>query len=222
MHACMQACARSALTPPPCPTACTANQVVVPGSLSLAWRIGMALLRARAAQADPVAALLALYAGAGRLLGTGAVTDVRRDTAAGFVRGHLTVAAAAARQAGGGSDDGGSGGELVIEFQNASLVVWRRGGDERACLACVPDLICVLEAATGAAVATEDLRYGLRVAVVALPSHPLLRTPAALAAVGPGAFGLGPGVEYLPLGAFPELPTVHDEAARPGVGSWCV
>jgi DUF917 family protein len=38
--------------------------------------------------------------------------------------------------------------------------------------------------------ATEELQQGVRVAVVVLPVHPLLRTPRALAAVGPVAFGL--------------------------------
>ena len=36
---------------------------------------------------------------------------------------------------------------------------------------------------------TEDLRFGLRVTVVTLPAHPLLRTPEAMQVVGPAAFG---------------------------------
>lgn len=50
----------------------------------------------------------------------------------------------------------------------------------------------------GQAIQTEDLRYGLRVSIVGLPAHPLLRTPEALKVVGPAAFGLE-GVKYLPL-----------------------
>ena len=46
-------------------------------------------------------------------------------------------------------------------------------------------------------VGTELLRYGYRVAVLALPAHPLLRTPEALAVVGPRAFGYD--VDYVPL-----------------------
>jgi hypothetical protein len=42
------------------------------------------------------------------------------------------------------------------------------------------------------------LRYGQRVAVIALPCHPLLRTPEALAVVGPRAFGLE-NVQFQPL-----------------------
>jgi len=39
----------------------------------------------------------------------------------------------------------------------------------------------------------------VRVAVLALPAHPLLRTPEALAVVGPRAFGYD--VDYVPLEA---------------------
>jgi hypothetical protein len=56
-------------------------------------------------------------------------------------------------------------------------------------LACVPNLICSLETSSGCAVATEELRYGLRLALLALPAHELLRTPQALQVVGPAAFG---------------------------------
>ena len=40
------------------------------------------------------------------------------------------------------------------------------------------------------AITTEMLRYGQRVAIVALPCHDLLRSPQALEVVGPAAFGL--------------------------------
>jgi DUF917 family protein len=68
--------------------------------------------------------------------------------------------------------------------------------------------------AGGQPLQTEELRYGLRIAVVGLPAHPLLRSPEALAVVGPGAFGYA-DVEYLPLGAYqavepiPGQPVVH-------------
>lgn len=52
--------------------------------------------------------------------------------------------------------------------------------------------------AGGQALQTEDLRYGLRVSIVGLPAHPLLRTPEALEVVGPAAFGYD-NVQYCPL-----------------------
>lgn len=46
-------------------------------------------------------------------------------------------------------------------------------------------------------VTTEVLRYGLCMTVLGIPAPALLRTPAALAVVGPGAFGYA--VDYRPL-----------------------
>jgi DUF917 family protein len=56
-------------------------------------------------------------------------------------------------------------------------------------IATVPDLICVVGAADAEPITTELPRYGQRVAVVGIPCHPLLRTPEAVAMVGPRAFG---------------------------------
>eukprot|EP01046_Picozoa_sp_COSAG06_P068006 COSAG06_NODE_17882_length_916_cov_0.864137_3_plen_93_part_01 len=52
-------------------------------------------------------------------------------------------------------------------------------------VALVPDLISVLESETGRAVGTEELKYGLRVSVIAIPCSPLLCSPPALEVVGP-------------------------------------
>ncbi len=41
----------------------------------------------------------------------------------------------------------------------------------------------------GVPVTTEEVRYGLRVGVVVLPASPMLKTPEAMAVVGPKAFG---------------------------------
>jgi DUF917 family protein len=208
----------------PYDTACPpVPQVVVPGSLSLAWHIGIAVLRARAAKVDPVAAVLDLYQGNGRLLLTGKVVDVQRHTQDGFVRGSMRIAATAtppmASRSGSmqqpydnimgerqtSSSSSSSKSDLVIEFQNENLVAMQGS----RVLGCVPDLICCLDSSSGEAVATEDMRYGLWVSVLLLPAHPLLRTPAALQVVGPAAFGYD--VEYQPVGPFPaELRTVHE------------
>jgi uncharacterized protein len=62
----------------------------------------------------------------------------------------------------------------------------------------VPDLICIVDEDTAEPITTELLRYGMRVAVVGIPAPDLLRTPEALAVVGPAAFGY-PDVPYLPM-----------------------
>jgi DUF917 family protein len=56
-------------------------------------------------------------------------------------------------------------------------------------LCTTPDLLTVLDLGTGAAIATHELRYGLRVAVIAMPAHPLWMSEVALKLAGPEAFG---------------------------------
>jgi len=61
----------------------------------------------------------------------------------------------------------------------------------------VPDLLCIVGSETGASVTTEALRYGLCMTVLGIPAPALPRTPAALAVVGPAAFGYA--ADYRPL-----------------------
>jgi uncharacterized protein len=63
--------------------------------------------------------------------------------------------------------------------------------------ATVPDIITVFDVHTGEPIPVRELRYGLRVVVLALPCPPLWREPEALRLVGPRAFGLS--VDYAPL-----------------------
>ena len=62
-------------------------------------------------------------------------------------------------------------------------------------------------------ISTEVLRYGQRVAVLALPCHELLRTPQALAVVGPQAFGLE-GVVFRPLARAKRIVSFKAEESR--------
>jgi DUF917 family protein len=153
-------------------------------SISQAWRLGAAVARARQARQDPVATIL--HCEGGMLLYTGKITDVHRATTAGFARGHMQAAGTGAH----------AGTRLDILFQNENLVARVDGTP----VAVVPDLICILDAATGRPYFTDELRFGLPIAVIALPCAPLLRTPAALAVVGPGAFGYD--IAYAPLGEY--------------------
>lgn len=149
-------------------------------SYSQARAIGAALRRARAEKRRPEAALEPL---GGRLLFRGRIVDVERRTTGGFARGSVVLQ--------GHADDAGTG--MRIEFQNENLIA-RRGDDV---VAMVPDLICILDDETGEPIGTETLRFGLRVAVIGFPADPKLTTPAALAVVGPLAFGYD--LPYHPL-----------------------
>jgi hypothetical protein len=154
------------------------KRAAIPGTVSLALRLGRAVLEARERKADPIAAALSVTGG--RVLLRGKIVDVERRTTAGFARGRVRIA--------------GEGGELAIDFQNEHLIA--REPDGRV-VASVPDLVCIVGSDDAEPIGTELLRYGYRVAVLGLPAHPLLRTPEALAVVGPGAFGYD--VDFVPL-----------------------
>lgn len=145
------------------------KEAMIPGTISLAEELGRLIRTTRAAHGEPVTAIAARLGGC-RLF-DGKVVDVQRRTETGFARGEARI------------QDAGS--LLTIRFQNEHLVAIRDG----QIVASVPDLIIVLDADTGAPITTEELRYGLRVTVIAAPCDPRWRTSAGLALVGPRAFG---------------------------------
>jgi DUF917 family protein len=159
-------------------TAAEARGATVRNSVSLAIRIGEAVA---SAARDPVAALIAEI-GAFRLV-NGKISDVERHTRSGFVRGTVVVEGL-----------GADAGRLIrLELQNENLVALERG----EVLACVPDLITVLDAETAEAIATERIRYGQRVTVIAFPCDPVWRTEQGIAITGPRAFGYD--FDYAPV-----------------------
>jgi hypothetical protein len=162
-------------------TVAQARDATVLGSVSLAIRIGEALA---AAEGNPVSALLRELADRGALrLVTGKIADVERRTAKGFVRGSVVV-----------EGSGGDRGRLLrLELQNENLVAIEEG----KVLASVPDLICVLDTETAEAIATERVRYGQRVTVIALRCDPVWRSERGLRAAGPRAFGYD--FDYVPV-----------------------
>ncbi len=137
--------------------------------------------RAHAEHPDPPAALLELESGVELLRGK--VTDVERQTTGGYLRGHVEITGVEA--------DRGVG--LRVAFQNEFTVAWRDG---EPC-ATVPDLICVLDLESGEAVGTEVIRFGQRVAVVALPAPEMLLSECGLELTGPRAFGHD--LDYRPI-----------------------
>ena len=172
----------------PTMTADDLKRTAVRGTLTLVRDVGDAVLAARGGRGDPVEAVLGVCGG--RRLFAGKVVDVERRLAGGFARGELRLA----------GSDADAGAELTIDLQNEYLIA--RTGDGEV-LAVVPDLICVVDADTAEPITTEVARYGLRVAVLGVPAPAMLKTPEALAVVGPAAFGYH-DVPYVPLpGRYP-------------------
>jgi DUF917 family protein len=154
----------------------------IPDTISLAVRVGDAVSSARGRHDDPVDDVLAVTGG--KRLFSGKIVDVERRLAGGFARGVLSLA-------GIGPDENRT---LKIDLQNEYLIA--RTGDGEV-LAVVPDLVCLVDADTADPITTEVVRYGLRVVVLGIPAPEQLKTPAALAVVGPGAFGYD--IKFVPL-----------------------
>jgi DUF917 family protein len=157
------------------------RESMIAGSLGRAQRIGAAVLAAREAKSDPVEA--ALEAADGIRLFEGKIGDVQRRTDIGFARGEVRV-----------EGTGPNRGEtLRVRFQNENLVASR---DDQV-IATVPDLITFVEIDSGRPVTTEELRYGYRIAVAAMPCDDRWRTDAGLELVGPRYFGYD--IDYVPV-----------------------
>ncbi|HEV2128035.1 MAG TPA: DUF917 domain-containing protein [Thermomicrobiales bacterium] len=159
------------------------KKTVIAGTLSLAIRLGEAVMSARREKTDPVVAVCEVTGG--QRLFAGKVTDVERRMTGGFARGVVVME-------GFGND---AGRTLRVDFQNENLIA---RDDAGAVLAVVPDLICLIDSDTGAPLTTEVLRYGLRATVIGIPAPEELRTEVGLRFVGPAAFGYE-DVTYTPL-----------------------
>ncbi len=164
-------------------TAAEVRHTAIPGTVTIAIAIGRAVRRARAALDNPVDA--ALSVSGGQRLFQGKIVDVERRLLGGFARGVLKLEGAAAD----------SGRTLRIDFQNENLIARTNDGE---ILAVVPDLICLVDEDSAEPITTEIVRYGLRVVVLGIPAPQMLKTPEALAVIGPAAFGYT-DVLYEPL-----------------------
>jgi DUF917 family protein len=153
----------------------------VPGTISQAERIGQTIRSARVTEEDPVNTVR--EAVGGYLIFKGKIADVQRRTEGGFARGDAFIA---------GIEDY-AGQQLQMSFQNENLIA---SIDGVPCVT-VPDLIATLDIDTGEPITTEGLRYGFRVAIIAMPCAPQWRTPEGIALVGPRYFGYD--VDYVPV-----------------------
>lgn len=157
------------------------KEAVVAGTISAVESIGKTIRQAQAAHIDPIEAVRG--ATNGHVIWRGKISDLNRRTETGFARGTATIDGVEEFE----------GRKLQIEFQNEFLIA--REGDTP--LVTTPDLITVLDAEAGNAITTETLRYGFRVAVLAMPCDPRWRTPAGLELAGPRYFGYD--VDYRPV-----------------------
>jgi len=161
------------------------RRVSILRSVSLAWELGRRILEARRAHHDPVAETLAVTGGFDAFRGK--IVDIHREFGAektkGFSLGQITL----------DGIDRDRGRKATIRFQNEWLI-FEIDGDVR-CMP--PDLICILDPATGEPIRTDVVRYGYRGAVLVIPAHERMRTDKGVATFGPRYFGYDR--DYVPV-----------------------
>lgn len=160
------------------------KRIIVPGTLSKALNLGRATHEARIQDEDPVDALV--DAADGWRLFDGVVRTKDWEDRDGYMFGSITID---------GSRPAGEGSELRLWFKNENHVSWLDGDP----WVCSPDLLTIVDAATGRGFTSTDVKPGDRVSVVAMRGLPIFRTDDALRnAFGPEYFGF-PDVPYVPV-----------------------
>ena len=154
---------------------------LVTGSLSLAQGIGAAVREAKAAGGDAIEAARA--AGGGYLLFTGTVTNFDWRDEDGFLVGEVALA---------GTGDF-NGQTFTTDVKNEHLVA-RRDGEV---VATTPDLISIIDTASGDGIVNPGYGEGQSVAVLGFKCDPLWRTEAGLNVISPRYFGYD--IDYVPI-----------------------
>ncbi len=154
-------------------------------SVSLAWELGKRVFLARRRHADPIEEVIRLAHGFRAFQGK--IIDINREFGAektkGFSLGRITLE---------GTDDS-KGKTATIGFQNEWLTLEVDG--EVRCMP--PDLISLLDPATGEPIRTDIVRYGYRGTVVLIPAHARMRTERGISTFGPRYFGYDH--DYVPV-----------------------
>ena len=182
-------------------------------TISLSWRIGREVARARKEnRIDSVAQSIIDAVGGsetGRVLFRGKIVGVERKLWMGHVYGEVIIEGTEAQFS----------GKIKIPFKNENVAAIRihdseesKIGEERNedVLAIVPDLISVIDAQNGEAIGTPEYRYGLLVLVIGITASERWTSPKGIEIGGPNAFGLN-HLEYKPLGKFVKPVSVIDE-----------
>ncbi|MEO0850559.1 MAG: DUF917 domain-containing protein [Pseudomonadota bacterium] len=163
----------------------TAQRVAIPGTISLCRDIGI-LIDHHGTDVDGFLTALSArlrdtHYGKVVKIAAGKITDLSREVRGGY--DFATIALTPHAVAG---DFAASNGEAItIMVKNEYLLAHQAGVP----LATTPDLICLLDSETGRPITAETLRYGQRVAMVAIGAPALMRTQKALPVVCPRAFG---------------------------------
>jgi DUF917 family protein len=190
-------------------------------TLSLAWRIGRSIARARAENTlSTVAEQIVNEVGGpstAKVLFYGEIIAVERRLYKGHSYGEITIRQIQENEL----EDKhtrtavATGGVIRIPFKNENIYAKHVAEDGKEnFLATVPDLISVLDTHSGRALGVPEYRYGVMVTVLGITCSPRWTdTPKGLEIGGPKAFGYD-NIEYKPLGVYAEPKSVVLEYAE--------
>ncbi|KAE8417981.1 hypothetical protein BDV36DRAFT_167216 [Aspergillus pseudocaelatus] len=201
-------------------TGAQTKKYIIPNTISQVWYIGRAVYRARQSKTDMIQAIF--DTSPGKILYTGKIIDVKRDVSRGYTMGYCLLAPLSSDErettlSSSCSDGMEENHYLVIPFQNEFLYAAYTDPDapeevsKQEIICTVPDLISIL-GQDGEAIGSQELRYGLKVNVIAMAAHPLWTTKEGLGIGGPKGFGLD--MEWTKLGEYWEPRSVIEEFNR--------
>ncbi|KKY24432.1 putative n-methylhydantoinase a acetone beta subunit [Phaeomoniella chlamydospora] len=173
------------------------------GTTSLAWYIGKAVYQARQEKTSIMDAIVNANP-SGRILYTGKIVSVHRYiSTGGYTEGRVRLKPISSDEQEYGESSISEKRDMVLPFQNEYIYAELVDPDEKEgtrgkILCTVPDLISLI-GTDGYALGTQDLRYGVRVSVVAFVAHPHWYTSQGLACGGPKEFGYT-DLDFVPLG----------------------
>ncbi|KXJ86069.1 hypothetical protein Micbo1qcDRAFT_219929, partial [Microdochium bolleyi] len=187
-----------------CPplTAERVKEVGTLGTTSLAWYIGRAVYLAKQLKTSITDAIVTNPSG--RVLYTGKIVSLTRHVSSGgYTEGLVELKPIGADEQEYGDASSPEARHMRLPFQNeylyAELFEPGQPVDKRGEIMCtVPDLISLV-GTDGYALGTQDLRYGVRVTVVAFTAHPHWATEKGIEVGGPKEFGYT-DLDYIPLG----------------------
>jgi len=162
------------------------KRAVIPGTVSGALELGRKVLAARAHGQDPVRAIAEHLHG--RLVFSGTVVSLQEVETEGFYSTTVRLTAVPTSPT----------REAELTIQNETMILRLEG----QLAAVFPDLVCMVDPASGRGILSTELREGLSVALIATACHPRLRAAATSDAgresFAPATFGF-PDLTYRPV-----------------------
>lgn len=150
------------------------KEAIIPGTLSLAEKVGKNSRAAKRAGEDIVEA--AVKSIDGIVLARGKVTKKTEEVKAGFDYGKVFVE------------------DIIVDYKNENMIAWK--GNKP--IAMVPDLICWLKT-DGEPLTNADIKEGMEVVVIGTKAHKKWRTPAGFKVFTHVLESIGYTGEYIPI-----------------------